>query len=854
MVLNFFAKLNLFNGTLYLEIRFFCIFATLIKLLIIMKISFNWLKDYINFNLTPEEVAKYLTSCGLEVESINVFESVKGGLEGLIIGEVLTCGKHPDADKLSVTTVSIGLETPLNIVCGAPNVAAGQKVVVATQGTKIYTKDDVFTIKKSKIRGIFSEGMLCAEDELGLGCSHDGIIVLPQDTTVGTLAKNYFNIEKDYIFEIGLTPNRSDAISHLGVANDLMTVLQRHNIKVSPIKIPNISTFAPMIDNELIKVSIKEPDLCPRYTGICIENMTIKESPEWLKNRLNAIGIRPINNVVDATQYVMCECGQPLHAFDINEIKDHQIIIQTVEPNTKFTTLDHVERNLNGTELMICNATEPMCIAGVFGGLQSGVTEKTKSIFLESAYFNPVSIRKTSKLHNIKTDASFRYERGCNPDNVIFALKRAAILITKLSDGVLNSSITDVYPHKIEPVHIKLSYEEIYHIAGKEIPKEIVISILKNLNIEIKAANEENLSLIIPLNRVDVTRPIDVIEEILRIYDYDYIDVPDYFKYKMDFQKKDKSLIVQSLIGTTLSSRCFFESMNNSLTKISYAEDFDFINKNESIKILNPLSKDLGILRQSLIPNALENVSRNLNLKTNNIRLFEFGFTYHLVPNTSSKNDVVERYIHTPELLLTLSGKRNEETWNQKSENISFFDLKNEIYIILDKLNISRNSIEEEMIVNTAYSQSLQLKIEDKIIAIIGEIDSKLLKYFDIKQSVYIAELNMTNLTSCAFSNPLYFKELPKFPEVRRDLALVLNQNISFSDVKKVAKKYGGKHLIKINLFDVYEGEKVAKDKKSYALSLHLQNNEKTFTDDEIHKIIQKIVRGFETELNATLR
>ena len=807
-----------------------------------------------DFDLTPEEVAQHLTASGLEVESIEVFETVKGSLAGFVIGEVLTCEKHPDADRLSKTTVNIGETEPLNIICGAPNVAAGQKVVVATVGTTIYAKEEAFTIKKSKIRGLPSEGMICAEDELGLGTSHEGILVLEDSAPVGGLAKDYFRIETDYIFEIGLTPNRSDAMSHIGVATDLRAVLKRHNIEVSALKLPAVSAFTPLRDFEPVKILVKESTLCPRYTGVYIENIEIKESPQWLKNRLISIGIRPINNIVDITQYLMFELGQPLHAFDADKITSNKVVIQTLQPETKFTTLDGIERTLNGTELMICNDNEPMCMAGVFGGEKSGVSDTTTSVFLESAYFNPVSIRKTSKLHGLKTDASFRYERGCNPDITDYALKRAALLITELAGGKITSNIIDIYPKKIEQKDIKLTYDKLSKVAGQEIDKELVVDILKNLNIEIKAANEENLSLRIPYSRVDVTRPIDVIEEILRIYGLDYINLPDHFNYPVDFPQEDKTLKIKFIIGKLLSAHGFFEAMNNSLTKADYAESLNFIPQNETIHILNPLSKDLGILRQSLIPHALENTANNLNLKNERIQLFEFGTTYHLNRETTKEEDVTARFRHQARLLLTLCGKLHEGTWNQLQKDFDFYDLKNYVNLILRKLHISLEAIEENHHEGHVFVQGITYCIQEDVLVKMGQVAPKLAKTFDIKPSVFMAEFNMETLLKYAFAERLFFKELPKFPEVRRDLALVLDKNIAFSAVKKAAQKYGGKYLTKVNLFDVYEGDKIAQGKKSYALSFHFQNYDKTFTDEEIHKIIQKLIRGFETDLKAELR
>lgn len=816
-----------------------------------MKISFNWLKQYISFDLTPEVTADYLTACGLEVEGIEKYESIKGGLQGLVVGEVLTCENHPDSDHLHVTTVDVGREEPLNIVCGAANVAKGQKVIVATIGTVLYDGDESFTIKKSKLRGVVSEGMICAEDEIGVGTSHDGIMVLDPSTKVGTPAAKLFNVETDTIFEIGLTPNRSDAISHFGVARDLQAILKASKVQCSAPIMP--------LDHEFsnakkcpIDIMIENKKACPRYTGMTITGITVKESPKWLQNRLKSIGVRPVNNIVDITQFVMFEIGQPLHAFDADRIAGNKVIIKTLPAKTPFTTLDGNEIKLDENDLMICNAKEGMCIAGVYGGLDSGVNETTKNVFLESAYFNPVYIRKTSKRHNLKTDAAFRFERGCDPEITIYAIRRAANLIKEIAGG-LASEVTDVYPTKIEREKIVLRYDEINRVAGKKIDKQEVINILLSLGVDISSsiAGEEQLTVSVPLYRVDVTRPIDLIEEILRIYGYNNVEIPDTLHYNINIQSEKNYRPLQNKISDYLAANGFFEIMNNSLTKGSYAEQFDFIDENKSVKLLNPLSNELNVMRQTLLFGGLENINRNFNNKRFNLKLFEFGKTYFLNNEVDKDASVTERYNEKEFLSFFITGNNHPDTWNAKGVKNDFFYLKNVIENIFRLLNIPVPQITTES--DTRFLNHLSYTVNGEVLCTIGELLPNILKQFDIKRDVCYAEINTKMLYELANANITY-TQLASFPAVERDLALVVDKNVNYATLEQIAYKYGSKLLKNVSLFDVYEGDKIEEGKKSYALNFILQHAEKTLTDDDITKIMNKLISAFEREANAKLR
>lgn len=822
-----------------------------------MKISYKWLKDLLTFDLSAEETSIYLTNCGLEVEGVETFETVKGGLKGLVIGEVLTCEAHPNSDHLHVTTVNVGQEEPLHIVCGAANVAAGQKVVVATIGTTLYDGDESFTIKKSKLRGELSEGMICAEDEIGLGESHDGIMVLDPEAVPGTPASQYFKIESDTVFEIGLTPNRCDAICHNGVARDLYAALVQNNVPCSPLILPAAPELKPIANvNFRIDVEVENKKACPRYTSLLLDNVKVAPSPEWLQTKLKSVGIRPINNVVDITQYIMLEIGQPMHAFDADKIKGNKVIVKNLSEGTPFVTLDGNEVKLNENDLMICNAEEGMCIAGVYGGLESGVTDQTTRLFLESAYFNPVSIRKTAKRHGLKTDASFRYERGCDPDITVYAIKRAAQLVVELCGASVISDINDYYPEKIEPVHVTLRYDEVNKVAGKVIDKKIISQILLHLGMQVQTAGEDQLRVIIPLNKADVTRPIDLIEEILRIYGYNNIEIPDMLSYRLSQRNfVDVAYQMQMTISTYLADNGFYEVMNNSLSKSEYAERFDFINENETIKLLNPLSTELNAMRQSLLFSGLENVERNVNNKNANLRLFEFGKTYHLDPATERDADVTLRYRERQELAMFVTGKKNEDSWNHKSEDLDFFYLKNMIDNVLVKVNFPTQKLKISQAGEARmFCDHLNYMVGEEVLVTMGMLNNMVVKPFGLKKPVYYAEFNLELLEKMITNQTVKYQQIATYPSVKRDLALVVDQNMTYDTLEQIGYKYGSKLVKSISLFDVYEGDKVEQGKKSYALNFVLQHPDKTLTDEEINKVMSKLVAAYEREAGAKLR
>lgn len=822
-----------------------------------MKISYKWLKDLLTFDLSAEETSIYLTNCGLEVEGVETFETVKGGLKGLVIGEVLTCEAHPNSDHLHVTTVNVGQEEPLHIVCGAANVAAGQKVVVATIGTTLYDRDESFTIKKSKLRGELSEGMICAEDEIGLGESHDGIMVLDPEAVPGTPASQYFKIESDTVFEIGLTPNRCDAICHNGVARDLYAALVQNDVPCSPLILPAAPELKPNANvNFRIDVEVENKKACPRYTSLLLDNVKVAPSPEWLQTKLKSVGIRPINNVVDITQYIMLEIGQPMHAFDADKIKGNKVIVKNLPEGTPFVTLDGNEVKLSENDLMICNAEEGMCIAGVYGGLESGVTDQTTRLFLESAYFNPVSIRKTAKRHGLKTDASFRYERGCDPDITVYAIKRAAQLVVELCGASVISDINDYYPEKIEPVHVTLRYDEVNKVAGKVIDKKIISQILLHLGMQVQTAGEDQLRVIIPLNKADVTRPIDLIEEILRIYGYNNIEIPDMLSYRLSQRNfVDVAYQMQMTISTYLADNGFYEVMNNSLSKSEYAERFDFINENETIKLLNPLSTELNAMRQSLLFSGLENVERNVNNKNANLRLFEFGKTYHLDPATERDADVTLRYRERQELAMFVTGKKNEDSWNHKGEDLDFFYLKNMIDNVLVKVNFPTQKLKISQAGEARmFCDHLNYMVGEEVLVTMGMLNNMVVKPFGLKKPVYYAEFNLELLEKMITNQTVKYQQIATYPSVKRDLALVVDQNMTYDTLEQIGYKYGSKLVKSISLFDVYEGDKVEQGKKSYALNFVLQHPDKTLTDEEINKVMNKLVSAYEREAGAKLR
>ena len=814
-----------------------------------MKISFNWLKQYMDFDLTPEATGVYLTNCGLEVEAIEKFETIKGGLRGIVIGEVLTCEAHPNSDHLHITTVNIGAETPLDIVCGAPNIRAGLKVAVATIGTELYAGEESFTIKKSKIRGAASEGMICSEKEMQLGECHEGIMELDEKAQIGQPAAAYFNVAEDFVFEIGLTPNRSDAISHIGVARDLYAILTQNNIPCSKPILPFISDFIPSKKQPSITITIENKTACPRYTGICLEDVAIKESPEWLKNRLLSVGVRPVNNVVDVTQFVMFETGQPLHAFDSDKIEDRRVVIKTLPQNTLFKTLDDKYIKLDKEDLMICDAKRGMCIAGVYGGKDSGINTNTKNVFLESAYFNPVSVRKTSKRHGLKTDAAFRFERGCDVTMTVYAIRRAASLLVELANAVIASEEIDEYPTTIEPVVIPLSVEEVSKIAGKEIDKQTISSILVNLGFENSSLNEDKLSVTIPLNKHDVTRPIDLIEEVLRIYGYNNIGISDEIRYLPHSKPHPTLHKFQKDISTYLADNGFIEMMNNSLAKGEYVSAFDFMNENERIDLVNPLTKELNAMRQSMLFCGLETIVRNLNNKNNNLKLFEFGKTYHFADKEAT--DVLQRYSEQDTLTLFVTGKTHEENWIEQPKDLNFFFLKNYVENILSKCGIVAETLQETSL---PFMDTLLYMYNEQSIVKMGQVHPKILKYFDIKKPVFYAEIEVAQLFKAYLKGKILYAPFSTIPSISRDLALVVDKNVTYQQLEKVTAQFGSRHIKKVSLFDVYEGDKLPEGKKQYALNFILQHPDKTMTDEEINKIMNRLVSAFEQECNAVLR
>ena len=809
-----------------------------------MKISYNWLKQFINIDWDAEKTGELLTDLGLEIEGIDAYQSVKGGLEGVVVGEVLTCEQHPNADRLKVTTVDIGGDNPLHIVCGAPNVAAGQKVPVATIGTTLYSAEgEAWTIKKGKIRGEESHGMICAEDELGLGSSHDGIMILDKNTKAGTLAADIFDIENDQVFEIGLTPNRADAMSHFGVARDLKAGLIQQEVNLELIT-PSVSAFH--VDNRALKIDVDVQDKLrsPRYCGVTISGLKVSASPSWLQHRLKAIGLSPINNLVDATNYVLHELGQPLHAFDADKISGKKIIVKTLPAGTKFVTLDEVERELHEEDLMICDGKEtPMCIAGVFGGIHSGVTEETTSIFLESAYFDPVSIRKSAKRHALNTDASFRFERGIDPNITEYALKRAALLITEIAGGEITSDVIDEYPVKIEDFQVRLSFENAENLIGEEIPREIIKRILMSLDITINNVTETGLGLTVPAYRNDVQREADVIEEILRVYGYNNIGITEKLNASISNSSKFEDHKVQNVIGDQLVSQGFYEIMANSLTTPNYAKLSEQLKEEHNVTMLNPLSTDLSVLRQSLLFSGLEAIAHNINRRQTSLKLFEFGKTYH------NYNDTREEHKH---LSLLITGNKNAERWNAESKASDFFYLKGSVDAVLSRLGISR--ARTSPIKNDVFNEGLSLGLGMTKLVDYGIVKKSILKTFGISQEVLFADFNWDNILEVAKRNKITFTDIPKYPEVRRDFALLLDQSVQFEDIHKIAKQTEKQLLKNVNLFDVYEGKNLPKGKKSYAVSFTLLDEHKTLTDKQIDKIMNKLQANFEKQLGAELR
>ncbi|MEO5787987.1 phenylalanine--tRNA ligase subunit beta [Gelidibacter sp.] len=808
-----------------------------------MKISYNWLKQFVNIDWTPEQTGELLTDLGLEVEGIHTFQSVKGGLEGIVVGEVLTCVQHPNADRLKVTTVNIGLDTPLQIVCGAPNVAAGQKVPVATIGTTLYTAEgEAWTIKKGKIRGEESHGMICSEDELGLGTSHDGILVLDNELAVGTLLSKIYEVENDKVFEIGLTPNRADAMSHFGTARDLKAGLLQQKNHVELIT-PSVSAFR--VDNTISKilVDVLNKELAPRYCGLTITDIKVGPSPAWLQNRLKAIGLTPKNNIVDVTNYVLHDLGQPLHAFDANKIEGHKVIVKTLPKGTKFKTLDGVERELHEEDLMICDAVKPMCIAGVFGGELSGVTDQTTSIFLESAYFNPISIRKSAKRHGLNTDASFRFERGVDPNITEYALKRAALLIQEVAGGLITSNIVDIYPKKIEDFQVRLSFENAQKLIGEEIPTDIIKSILMSLDIKVNNVTETGLGLTVPAYRNDVVREADIIEEILRVYGYNNIKFTQKLNASISPSSRFEDFKLQNVVGNQLVSQGFYEILSNSLTTPAYTKLSADLKEEHNVTMLNPLSNDLSVMRQSLLFSGLEAVSRNINRRRSDLKLFEFGKSYH---NQDSK------YVENKHLTLFVTGNENAERWNSNPKPTNFFYLKGVITAVLERLALGQFTASP--IQNDAFSEGISLQTGNKSLVDFGLVNKKIMKHFDISQDVLFADFNWDHVIEMVKHKNIDFKELPKYPASRRDFALLLDENITFEAIDTIANQTEKRLLKSVDLFDVYQGNTLPEGKKSYAVSFKFQDEHSTLTDQQVDKIMKKLQTNFEEQLGAELR
>ncbi len=802
-----------------------------------MKISYRWLQQYIDFTESPEEIGQTLTSTGLEVESIEPIETIKGGLKGLVIGEVLTCAKHPNADKLSLTTVDVGGDKPLNIVCGAPNVAAGQKVVVALVGTTVYpTKGEPFAIKSAKIRGEQSEGMICAEDEIGIGESHAGIIVLNTSVKNGTPASEFFKVESDFVFEIGLTPNRADAASHIGVARDIKAVKKR------ALKIPSVENFKVSNTKLTIPVKVESAEMCPRFSGVSIANVNVKESPEWLKNRLKAIGLEPINNIVDITNYVCHELGQPLHAYDVSEIAGREIVVKTLPTGTKFKTLDGKERILTDNDLMVCDGEDhAMCMGGIFGGINSGITEKTKDVFLEGAYWTPSGIRKSSMHHGLKTDASFRFERGTDPNITAVGVKRAAMLMVELAGGEIASELVDVYPKKIEPVSINVQFKNVDRLIGKKIPHEEMLSILESLEIKISNKTESGFTASVPPYRVDVVQEADVVEEILRIYGFNNVELSDKAStdYIASFPEKDMTKFKKSL-GAMLAANGFYEILTNSLTNIAYKNKIK--TEGDAVEILNKLSEEQGILRQSMLFTGLEVCAHNINRKQKDLKLFEFGKIY-------GKN--LNGYFEEERLAIYLTGDKETENWQNKSRPVNFYDLAQSVTQVLELSAIGKTK--QEQFADDVYEYGVKILAGSKEIGRIGKVKNNLVKEAGVKREVFFADLSTDLLFKSA--NPKFVvQDVPKFPEVRRDLSLVLNSQVKFEEIEALARNTEQRLIKEIIAFDVYEGEKIEQGKKAYALGFTLQDENKTLTDEEIDKTMTKLMSAFEGKMGAIIR
>lgn len=809
-----------------------------------MKISYNWLKDIIDINSTPNEISQKLTDCGLEVEHVENYQSIKGGLEGIVIGFVKEREKHPNADKLSVCKVDIGTGEDKQIVCGAPNVAVGQKVLVATVGATLYpSKGEPFKISKSKIRGEVSEGMICAEDEIGLGESHDGILILPENYEVGKPASEYFKVYNDFVFEIGLTANRGDAASHLGTARDLRAIT-KCEVRSVDCEMQNASSQQP------VAVTVEDSEGCKRYNGLSISNIEVKPSPEWMQNRLRAIGISPINNIVDATNYVLHELGQPLHAFDADKIKGNQIIVKKAIVGSKFTTLDKTERTLKGHECMICDTEKPLALAGVFGGLDSGISDTTKNIFLESAYFDAATIRKAAKAHGLSTDASFRYERGTDPNITEIALKRVANLIIEIAGGNISSAITDVYPTKIENTVIEFSLTKSNQLIGKEIAKERVTQILTALDIEILSDKGDVLTISIPPYRSDVTRQADVTEEILRIYGLNNIEIGNDIKSTISYNETEQKVKLRNNLADYLSANSFNEIATNTLTKSAYYSEDELQN---AVKMLNPLSSDLDIMRLNMLPSVLEALQYNNNRKLSNLKFFEFGKTYYKGNKTEAGGiNLLENYVEQSHLVLAMTGSIENENWNQNNKQANYYIIKGFVQNILAKSKLTK--LELVLTENANFDYAVAVNYKQKQIAVMGTVNQKIADKFDLNAPVFYADINVDLLVELNKNEKTTIKLVPAFPAVRRDLALLIDDAVNYAQLEKIAIKTDSNLIKQINVFDVYKGDKIESGKKSYALSFMLQDDNKTLTDEEIDSVMKKLIKNFEKEVGASLR